>query len=314
MEEAPLRLFVLGDFEIRWGSAVLRRADWRRRKAAALLQRLALERRLLKEQAIEFLWPGWDPEAGANNLYRTIYALRQTLDDALGDGAAEAAFTFEGGILRLGAAVWVDAHAFEEHVEAAMAAPPDQRRDLLEAALAHYGGDLLPDARYADWTPAWRTRLRRRYRKACLELAILHREAGTYDRAVALLAPLLEDEPTDEPVHRELMRAYARAGRRAAALRQYEQCADALATAFDLPPNAQTQAVYARIRSGELAPPATPAEAGAAPEAAATMPFCDREAELRLVAERLHRGAHFTAGRMPRRRPSRARQVHHGPF
>jgi DNA-binding SARP family transcriptional activator len=59
---------------------------------AALLQRLALERRLLKDQAIEFLWPGANLASGANNLYSILHALRQTLNMTLGHGAAEAIF------------------------------------------------------------------------------------------------------------------------------------------------------------------------------------------------------------------------------
>src|SRR5215211_7960677 len=90
-----IRIFLLGRFEVTREEQILRGAAWTRRKAAALLQRLALERRLVKDQAIEFLWPEADPASGANNLYRTLHALRQTLDGTLGPGAADAIVRFE---------------------------------------------------------------------------------------------------------------------------------------------------------------------------------------------------------------------------
>ena len=94
-------IFLLGRFEVTRGERLLHASTWTRRKAAALLQRLAFERRLLKEQAIEFLWPEHDPSTGANNLYRTLHALRQTLDMALGTGVTEATFAFHDGVFTL---------------------------------------------------------------------------------------------------------------------------------------------------------------------------------------------------------------------
>lgn len=65
------------------------------------MQLLALERRLLKDQAIEALWPETDPVAGANNLYRTLYSLRQTLDTQLGAGASAETVGFDDAIAGL---------------------------------------------------------------------------------------------------------------------------------------------------------------------------------------------------------------------
>jgi predicted ATPase/DNA-binding SARP family transcriptional activator len=284
MSEQPIRLFLLGDFEVRRGKSVLRNTDWRRRKAASLLQRLALERRLLKEQVMEFLWPGRDPSASANNLYRTLYALRRTLDQALGDGASDEVFTFKAGVLNLAESTWVDVEHFERLCAQGEQAPQVKRRALLEEALELYGGDLLPAERYADWTLTWRTRLRRQRRQASLDLAALARETHEYNRAIELLAPLLDDEPTDEPVHRELMRAYALAGRRNAALRQYEACVEALEAELNVPPDDQTTTLCVQIRDGQLAPPDDPdAEENLAP----ALPLFGREAEVRLISAHL---------------------------
>jgi DNA-binding SARP family transcriptional activator len=291
-----IQLFLLGRFEVMRGERILRADAWTRRKAAALLQRLALECRLLKDQAIEFLWPEADPIAGANNLYRTLHALRQTLDTALGPSTAEATFSFQDGVLVLADAVWVDVAAFERlsamHGSGvpALNAPTalDQPTiDQLRSALELYAGDLLPDERYTEWTQIPREALRRRHRETRLALAACARDAARdYTGAIALLTPLLAADPADEPVHRELMRLYALAGRRHEALRQYQACVDALAAELDLPPEPETAALYAQILSGELTPSSAPVPPSRTPPAPAALaagpnpPLVGREAEI----------------------------------
>ncbi len=248
---SSIRIFLLGRFEVTRGERILQASAWTRRKAAALLQRLALERRLLKEQAIEFLWPEVDPSPGANNLYRTLHTLRQTLDTALGPGTAEATLVFQDGVFTLMDAVWVDVTAFNSLVQAGDPAS-------LTAALRLYSGDLLPDDRYAEWTFGPRDTLRRQQHKARLTLAAQARDAREYTRAISFLTPLLAQDPADELVHRELMHIYALAGRRHEALRQYQACVDALIAELEVPPDAQTTALYSSIIHGEIiSPPAS---------------------------------------------------------
>ena len=245
----PIRIYLLGRFEVARGEKILRAADWSRRKAAALLQRLAFERRLIKDQAVEFLWPESSAAVGANNLYRTLHALRQTLDAALGQGASQVLFSFEDGVLALLDTVWVDVHEFQRLASSNRS----EIRDL-QSALELYAGDLVPDDVYADWTLVPRESLRRLHREASLALAAHHGGKRDYARAVGLLTPLLARDPADEPVHRELMRAYALTGRRHDALRQYQACVDALAAELDVSPEPQTAALYSQILNGQLAP------------------------------------------------------------
>jgi DNA-binding SARP family transcriptional activator len=245
---APIKVFLLGRFEVSRGERTLRASEWSRRKSAALLGRLALEHRLLKDQAIEFLWPETNPASGANNLYQTLYTLRQTLDSALGPGSADAIFIFEAGVLSLKEAVWVDAHKFEQ----LCSGPQDAAMLDLQQALFLYQGDLLPDELYEEWTLVPRETLRRLHRNASLSLARYLREAHDYAAGVDLLKPLLKRDPADETVHRELMQLYALDGRRHRALRQYQACVEALAAELDVVPDAQTEALYAQILSGDL--------------------------------------------------------------
>ena len=285
-----IRVFLLGRSEIARGEHILRDADWTRRKAAALFQRVALERRLTKDQAIDFLWRDADPDAGANNLYRTLHALRQTLDTTLGAGSADAILTFEDGVLALCESTWVDVQQFQQLASASPADSLAQRAEKFEQALALYVGDLLPDDLYSDWLQTPRDTLRRLYRETILALVAHYRETRDSARMMTLLTQLLAHDPADEFAHRALMRAYALAGRRHDALRQYQLCLDALAKELDVPPEPETSALYSQILSGELTPlhvqpVALPAFITA--EVDQSVPLVGRETETETLRERI---------------------------
>ena len=250
--DPTVRIHLLGRFEIICGDRHLRAEEWSRRKAAALLKYIAIHKRLVKDQAIDRFWSDSDLASGANNLYRTIHELRQTLDKSLGSNTDKLIFDFEDAVLSLHNSVWVDVAEFER-LCAKRNETQAERIESLEQAIALYQGDLLPDNLYDEWTITLRESLRRQYRDACLTLAALYRDASQYERIFPLLTPLLAHDKADEPVHRELMRAYALAGRRHDALRQYQACVDALASELDLTPEPETAALYTQILSGRLA-------------------------------------------------------------
>lgn len=292
-----VEIYLLGRFEIKHGQHILRDADWSSRKAAVLLQRLAWERRLLKDQAIDFLWPEIDPASGSNRLYQVLYTSRQTLNASLGPGTAENTFTFADGILTLDERVRVDAHEFQHRCS--VPAPGKQLSvPDLQKALDLYQGSFLPDELYADWTLAPRETLRRLYRNASLALAAHYRDERTYAEAIALLRPLLRFDPADESIHRELMRVHVLAGRRHDALRQYQACVEALEAELDLTPAPETEALYTDIIRGELTPPPTPAAPGPGwvppnpitIEVEGSIPLVGREAEFKTLQTKIQSG------------------------
>jgi DNA-binding SARP family transcriptional activator len=249
--ESIICLYLLGRFEIVREGRKLRADEWPRRKAAALIKYLAIQKRLVKDQAIDLFWPESDFDSGSNNLYRTLHDLRQTVNKSLGEDTSDLLLKFEDSVLSLNESVWVDALEFER-LCSALTKNRDVRIASLEEALALYKGDLLPDDLYAEWTLTPRESLRREHRNASLALSALYQDAHQYDQIFPLLSPLLVHDKADEPVHRELMRAYALAGRRHDALRQYQTCVEALASELDLAPEPETSALYTQILNGEL--------------------------------------------------------------
>lgn len=260
-QEPPVKIYLLGTFEVERGDRILRANDWPRKKAAALLKRLAYQRRLVKDQAIDFLWPESDLTSGMNNLYRVLYSLRQTLDSLAPHGTTGDIFDYQDGVLNLGESVWVDVTEFEQLSKTKTGQDPDRQIAQLKEALNLYRGEFLPEDRYEEWTILPRESLFRHFREVNLILAEHYLENRDFSLAIELLSPLLTRDPADEPVHRYLMRAYALSGRRHDALRQYQACVDALASELDVPPGPETASLYDQIISNRLVLQKDPAPA-----------------------------------------------------
>src|SRR5262245_20096834 len=121
-----LRISLLGSFRVERDGVPIPDSAWPRRRARNLLKLLALRPgfQIHKDQAIDLLWPNLDATAARDNLYRTLYNLRHTLEPELGRAADSRFITLSEEVLRLGPAeaVWVDADAFESLVAQAHAA------------------------------------------------------------------------------------------------------------------------------------------------------------------------------------------------
>lgn len=218
-----VRLTLLGRFEVTVGVRHIGAGDWPLRRAAELVQLLALadDRHLLRDRVVDALWPHLTPEAGAANLRKAAHHARQVLDDP-------EAIVLRGGQVALFPArpVEIDVVRFVAAADAA---------DVAEAVRL-YSGDLLPDALYEEWTAAPRERLRALHRN-------LLRRAGRWDELAAI-------DPSDEAAAREVIRAALRDGRRHAAIRAYGQLSSALAKELGIRPDAETEELYRRCVQG----------------------------------------------------------------
>ena len=112
-DEEVLRVSLLGRFEVSVGSRVVKEEGWQLRKAASLVELLALApyHRLHREQAMELLWPDVAPRSAANNLHQTLHAARRTLEPDAAD-LRYLALRDEQLFLCLDGALRVDVDAF----------------------------------------------------------------------------------------------------------------------------------------------------------------------------------------------------------
>ncbi|RNF33915.1 ATP-binding protein [Paracoccus methylarcula] len=225
-----LRLELLGQFRVIVAGRDLGEVAWPGRRSAELVQLLALadRHRLLRDQAIEALWPHLAAEAGAANLRKAAFHARQALD-------TEDAVVLSGGRVALFPAWQIETDVMEFE-QAATAALRSRDPKQCETAAAAYSGILLPEALYEEWTLSRRDRLQSLY-------AELLRAAHCWERLVKV-------EPSDEEAYRELMRIALAAGNRHAAIRWYGQLRMNLQCELGLAPSPESQAVYDECIAG----------------------------------------------------------------
>ena len=254
---ARLELFLLGGFHARVvpGGAI----DLPTRKAQALLAYLALPAGTLhpRDKLAALLWGDMPKAQARGNLRKALFWLRQALADT-------EALIVEGETVGLQAgAVSTDVGEFERRVVL------DAASALAESA-GLYQGDLLAglalqEPPFEEWLVGERERLRQMSTEALARLLAHQRQAGAADGAIQTALKLLTLDPLQEPVHRTLMRLYAQAGRRGAALRQYQACVSVLERELRTQPEDATRALYREILQSRGAVASPPA--GAAPAA-----------------------------------------------
>lgn len=151
-------------------------------------------------------------------------------------------------------AVAVDATEFET-----LAASPAIHHT--RAAAERYSGNLLEGyvsgiAAFDEWLRDERLRFWRTGVGVFGRLLAAQIKAGWWERAVETAGRLLSLDPSQEIVHRTLMRLQLEQGRPDSALRRYQECADILHRQFGTTPSAETERVHAEIMAALKTAPA----------------------------------------------------------
>ena len=235
-----IQVDMLGQFRVSVDDRVAPPADWRRERSAALVKLLALSggRRLHREQAMEALWPEMSPDASAANLRKAVHFARRALGvhDLIG---------LSNDIVSLapGDELIVDAERFEAAAKAALHGAT-AGRSACERVAELYGGELLPDDRYVEWTEEPRERLRQLYARVL-------RAGGLWERLLAV-------DATDEEAQRAMMQAALDAGNRGEVIRQFQRLRERLRADLGVGPAAATIAIYERALNTPSKPSRSP--------------------------------------------------------
>jgi DNA-binding SARP family transcriptional activator/TolB-like protein/Tfp pilus assembly protein PilF len=223
------------------------------KKARALLAYLAAQggQPVSRERLADLLWPYQGSEQARHSLRNCLLELRK----ALGRGAASnLAADFANCRIQ---DVAIDLELFERLSLSTQVAE-------LQMAANLYRGEFLADfdinsEPFQEWLAAERDRT------LAIICDVLHRltteqdALGEHDAAIQSGRRLVALDPLSEFGQRALIRAYARAGRRGEALRQYKSCAETLKRELGVAPDVETQTLANEIAhsgsSGELKGP-----------------------------------------------------------
>lgn len=194
--------------------------------------------RLPADAAMEALWPEVEPASGRKRLRNVLNRLRETAGELV---------LRDGDTLALDAGTEVDAAEFESAALRALSSRADVD-GAAQAALARYGGELLPDDRYEPWTAEPRERLARRH-LALLDLLADQAEAqGEVDEALRLLERAISADRLDESRYLRSARLLIAQGRRGRALDVLRAAAGSLRD-LGLEPSAEHRALVKATRS-----------------------------------------------------------------
>src|SRR5262245_37729263 len=200
-----------------------------------LLTLIALRRDRQHRSRLAFeLWPDSDERQARTNLRKLLHDFRHSLPD-IGEFVE-----IDNETVRWNPTgpAEVDVLRFRD----AMAAGD------LELATRLYSGDLLP-ACYDDWVVEQRAKLRSEAYGALVRLTELAAERDDHKATLRYAQRIIELEQTDEAVVRIQMGAHLALGDRAAALRAYHRCAEALERDLAVAPGEAIRAMYQQLRA-----------------------------------------------------------------
>ncbi|MCW5842408.1 MAG: AAA family ATPase [Caldilinea sp.] len=225
------------------------------RKAVALFALLAISgTRHRREELAALFWPESGEHAARNALRYTLSTLRQTVGPEVLDVERDSIAAVQTDDL------WVDAVEFRRLTDACRSHKCAEHqacqhcKETLTAATRLYAGEFMASFTLAD-SPAFDEWQRAERQSLCDDLASALERLVDYaiaeadwPAAIAHAQRRLGLDPLHEPAHQQLMRVYAWAGRRTAALRQYAECARVLSESLSIAPAPETAALYAAIR------------------------------------------------------------------
>ena len=246
-----IRIETFGGLRLYRAGARVPDGTFGRAKARALLGALvcAHTRGIHRDRLLGHLWPELAPDRGARALDTTLHELRRTLEPLAPPRSGGSLIAREGEIYRLDLGprdTW-DAGEFMELARPAPGSADAAGLDRLLGAETLWRGEFLPDFPYEPWAEDTRRELDRERVRLLERLAAALAEMGRPAAAIERYRQLIETDPEREGWHRALMRAYAQAGERPLALRQFHACRATLRGRLGIEPSPETRELYGSL-------------------------------------------------------------------
>jgi DNA-binding SARP family transcriptional activator len=235
----PLRIHLLGEFQVWQGKRRIEKQELRRRRSGELLVLLLMAPgySLSAEQIAEALSPEKSPEAAPTVVHHATSELRRILEPELPDRRFVSRYlevTDRLISLRLPPGSWLDIEAFEQAVS----------KNDWEQALALYAGEFLPEYRYAEWAAAAREQLAEHYRAVLLVMAQDRLEKEDWLAALEFARRLIALDPWHEEAVLVAMRACQGLNDLSGARRHFKRLEKTLWDELGVQPQEELQSFY----------------------------------------------------------------------
>jgi ATP/maltotriose-dependent transcriptional regulator MalT/DNA-binding SARP family transcriptional activator len=198
-----------------------------RRKAMALICFLAsrTHHAATRDEALEALWPDFNPEMGVNSLHQAIYYVRRIFDPDFREGISAPYLTFDGDVLAL------DSSLFDSESGRCwrlLRSTGIEDLAATEEIMSLYQGRFAMDFMYDEWSTDYRETLHAAVLGRVEAAIAASMAAEDWERAIRLGTAMLSIDADADAIELGLLRAYKGAGRHAAAGEQYAHYASML--------------------------------------------------------------------------------------
>jgi len=254
---STLNISLFGKFCARRDEQIIEGLDARKVQELFCYLLLHRDHSLSRETLASVLWPETTTALSKKSLRQALWQLQSAL------GAQNAAIQKrllvvdpEWIQLNAQADLWLDVATLEyaSNITQNIAGPEldEQKALMLQQAVQLYQGPLL-EGWYNDWCILERERLQTLYLTMLDKLMGYCEVCRDYETGLQYGMRIMFYDRARERTHRQLMRLHYLSGDRAAALRQFEQCAAALEDELGVGPSKHTIALYEQIQADQLA-------------------------------------------------------------
>jgi two-component SAPR family response regulator len=236
--EGALEIYAFGEGRVVRDGRAISSSAWKAAMAKELFFYILLHGPLERDALGLVFWPDLSTKRMTDSFHSTLYRVRRAVG---GDAVIN-----DGGVYRIGDLdYWFDVAEFEALVQRARLLPPHdwQAEDLWRRAVRLYADDFLADVDRL-WALSKREALREMYLEALVALGRCYETRRAFEEAIRWYKQALAVDDLREDVHRRVMRCYAAAGRRSAALAQYQTCREILARDLGVAPMEETERLY----------------------------------------------------------------------
>lgn len=209
-------------------------------------------RRALKDTLIENFWENENLETIEKNFHPTISHIRKALN--WGQNLKISFLVFSDGAYQLNPEVsfWIDTEEFEKMiVQASKARSEGNLEEMFESlnqAAKIYAGEFMPGV-YENWAEERRIHFEEQYVKVLSSLAKLCFSKKDFALAIKYAEQALQKDPLREDIYRILIKIYALQGKKALAIKCFNQLKEILEKELGVAPSPETEKLFRELTS-----------------------------------------------------------------